>query len=76
MPDAILMDIIEKHLPYEIDMLRRTHTQLSKIDEADEQRAIRNALIESFCIHARSLLHFFANNKMRITDAIAKEFTT
>ena len=80
MPDKILMDIIEEHLPYEIDMLRRTYMQLSvlsKIDpdrEPDEQRATRNALTESFCVHARSLIEFFADNK-KGADAVACEFT-
>jgi hypothetical protein len=80
MPDQILMDIIEEHLPYEIDMLRHTYRQLSvvsKVDpahETNEQRANRCALIESFCVHARSLIDFFADDK-KGTDAVACEFT-
>jgi hypothetical protein len=83
MPDAILMDIIKDHLPYEIDMLRHTYTQLSVVSkvklecENDEQKATRFALTESFCVHARSLIDFFANanTKRDGTDAIASEFT-
>ncbi len=80
MPEKIFMDIIEEHLPYEIDMLRRTYMQLSVVckvspdRETDEQRATRCTLTESFCVHARSLIDFFADEK-RGTDAVACEFT-
>lgn len=84
MSDRILMDIIQEHLKYEINMLHRAYTKLSVSPEVnpdledDEQKTIRNAFIESFCVHARSLIYFLANKTMRNADddAIAKEFTT
>jgi len=79
MPDKILVEIIEKHLSYEIDMLRLTYEKL----EAGAQsldKTIHDALIESFCVHARSLSYFFANKKGfqkdAEEDAIASDFTT
>ncbi len=81
MPDKILDEIIDKHLPYEIDMLRSTYRQLSSVakippgSESREQQVARHALIESFCIHARSLMDFFGNKSNDTTDAIAAEFT-
>jgi hypothetical protein len=81
MPDKVLVDIIEQHLPYEIDMLRSTYGQLSvaaKIDPASEtfeQRLIRFSLIESFCAPARALLDFFSNRRNYSTDAVASDFT-
>jgi hypothetical protein len=82
MADKILLGIINQHLPYEIDMLRSTYLQLARIStvdpktETNEQKALRFTFIESFCIHARSLLDFFSNNPGRWRDATAKEFTT
>jgi hypothetical protein len=79
--DQILVEIIDKHLPYEIDMLRSTYRQLESADnsasaaETPEQKAFRNAPIESFCVHARSLINFFANHRNVPTDAIAGDFT-
>jgi hypothetical protein len=78
MPDKILMDIISKHLPYEIDMLRVVFLELSQLPEPEtpEQHACKNALIESFAAHGRSLIDFFSNHNLKPTDAVASEFTT
>jgi hypothetical protein len=43
-------------LPYEVWMMRETHHLLR---EEKHPPPIRNALIESFCIHARNLIEFF-----------------
>jgi hypothetical protein len=79
MPDQILNDIIREYLPYEIDMLRLTHKQLESCraqenQESDSQKVIRLALIESFCVHARSLIHFFSNARGMPTDSFASDF--
>jgi hypothetical protein len=81
MPDQILVAIINEYLPYEIDMLRSTYRQLDLAanhpphSETAEQKMLRNALVESFCVHARSLIDFFANRRRAATDAIASDFT-
>jgi hypothetical protein len=77
MPDKILVEIIADHLPYEIDMLRLTYKELARAKKPEnlEEEACHNAIIEAFCVHARSLIHFFAS-KGRETDAKASEFKT
>jgi len=80
MPDQILNDIIREYLPYEIDMLRLTHKQLEgyrareELLETDPEKVVRLALIESFCVHARSLIHFFSNTRSKRTDSISSDF--
>ena len=79
--DQILLGIIDEHLPYEIDMLRGLFRQLfGKVEpSAPDQRIQHFAQIESFCIHARSLLDFFSNRKSPSKDkddAIASDFAT
>jgi hypothetical protein len=53
-----LDDAISGHLPYEIEMLVYTFERLNKLQASDEVFLI-NALIESFCVHARNLFEFF-----------------
>lgn len=53
-------EILGEHLPYELWMLRRTKEKLA-FPSADEVTC--NALIESFCLHARQLLEFFENKQ-------------
>jgi hypothetical protein len=80
MSDKVSDEIANQHLPYEINQLRGTFNQLMQIeravfDERDVSRLIvRNALIESFCVHARSLIDFFANRRTKPTDVIAGDF--
>jgi hypothetical protein len=69
-------EILEKHLPYEIDMMRETYRLLGKIPPPEN--VIKNALIESFCIHARSLLDFFERKRKpqnHDDDFFAADFT-
>jgi hypothetical protein len=66
-------DILKKHLPYEIDMLRQTYRKLKQ--GPLPEWAVNNALIESFCIHARSLSDFFGNCRSKPDDFIAADFT-
>jgi len=58
-----LHEILREHLPYELDMLQFTFERLLWNDIVQDD--LRNALIESFCIHARSLIDFF-NNKQGV----------
>ncbi len=50
---------IEEHLLYEIQMLNQTHHLLDWTDPALPEGVILNALIESFCVHARTLIEVF-----------------
>jgi hypothetical protein len=79
MPDRILTDIISEYLPYEIDMLRLTYKELearrAQVEqESVLQQTLRLALIESFCVHARSLINFFYDKRVKPTDTIATDF--
>ena len=55
-----LQEIFEHHLPYEISMLIAT---FQRLEPGVTDVVISNALIESFCIHARSLLDFFQDKQ-------------
>jgi hypothetical protein len=64
--------IISEMLPYEIDMLRHAYqrSQSPEFEQADI-----NAFIETFCIHARSLIDFFWDRKPKKKNhAIARHF--
>jgi hypothetical protein len=52
---ASLKEIVEYHLHYEVAMLFATYNKLA---DGVEDGKIANALIESFCIHARALNDF------------------
>jgi hypothetical protein len=73
MPDQILVDIFTEHLPYEIDMLRNTYQSLR--GSPLPTGFLKDALIESFCVHARSLLDFFKGMGGKLDDSNAAEFT-
>jgi hypothetical protein len=79
--NKILLEIINEHLPYEIDMFRSAYRQLAAfskvkpVPETSEQKVLRFALMESFCVHAMSLIDFFANRRTDPTDAVASDFT-
>jgi hypothetical protein len=61
-------EIFEEHLHYEIDMLVATFERLPAVSDS----AMANALIESFCIHARNLHDFFLGRR----GAKAETFAT
>lgn len=52
-------------------MLRYTAAQLARTDLED---ALRNALLESFAIHARALAHFFFPDRPHVSDVLASDF--
>jgi hypothetical protein len=59
-----MVQVIGHHIPYEVRMMRQTYLMLS--DGAAclwVSQTVINALIESFCIHARSLIEFFSGNE-------------
>jgi hypothetical protein len=83
MPTQEQLDIINEHLPYEIDMLRGTWRRLQHIcsirvpaNETLDEKIERFSLIESFCVHARSLTDFFdIRGKVKSDDAVSSDFT-
>jgi hypothetical protein len=60
-PPSALKEFWERHLPYEIDMLRELYPELTG---RRNTQLIHNAVVESFHTHARNLIEFFvmANN--------------
>jgi hypothetical protein len=63
-----------KHLRYEVQMLGETMTKLEVPDSFDQ--TTMNALIESFCIHARNLNEFLLEKRDRHGDLVkASSFT-
>jgi hypothetical protein len=62
-PQTEPKEFVGTHVKYEIDMLRSTYDYLAR---GKHEWTIRNALIESFWVHARNLLEFFeARNQAR-----------
>lgn len=51
-----LIEAFEQHLVYEVSMLRHTFNFLLVNAWSTE---LRNAIIESFCVHARNIVDFF-----------------
>jgi len=61
------------HLIYEIAMLRATAHQLATLDPGHEIAML--ALIESFLVHARALLHcFYPSGQIHDDDVLAADF--
>lgn len=61
---------LAEHYVYEINMLRATYNLLPQA----RHRALANALIEAFAVHARALMDFFGSRAQR-NDCIAGHFT-
>jgi hypothetical protein len=57
-------EIIRQHLTYEIEMLFATQQRLQ---QGESDRIVRNALIESFCVHARNLIDFLRGKRSGVT---------
>jgi hypothetical protein len=66
-----LQDMSE-HVSYEIDMLVETATKLLDLPKADQ--VTHNALVESFLIHMRQLVHFFYVDPDLDTDIAATDY--
>lgn len=60
---------LAEHYIYEVNMLRETHRQLASATDT----CLRNALMESFCVHARALLDFY-KSMPRGDDVVATHF--
>jgi len=58
--ETSMTELFERHLLYEVWMLFETRARfVAGVDDT----VVRNALIESFCIHARGLIDFFNDKK-------------
>src|SRR6266478_3100960 len=55
--------LLKCHFVYELTMLRDTYQRCPKEGTIINDDIIRNALIESFCVHARNLIEFFEGEK-------------
>lgn len=62
------------HLWYEMWMFQRLVAGMGS--GIAGQGVINNALLESFAIHVRGLIHFFYSNKPQSDDVIAEHFYT
>ena len=70
MEDAKLREA-SMHLKYEIDMF---HWSVDTMLKNQEDRFLRNAIVESFAIHTRNLIHCFYPKKPHPDDVIANHF--
>ena len=68
------IDILVKHLPYELDMLEQALVTWRDAQNDPENTYTKNSAIETFWLHARSLADFFRNAKTGRT-ATASHFT-
>jgi hypothetical protein len=67
-----LDEFFKVHFPYEIWMIRRSIEALSTRQQLSEFE--KNALIETFCLHARNLIEFF--RKKDGCEFDPRDFTT
>ena len=74
MTDQQLHDYSADHLYYEISMLYETAMRLVHDPAMQTDWISRNALIESFTIHARALSFFLYKDKQRPDDVTAAEY--
>ena len=68
---------IWQHLVYEIQMLNETGRVLStfRADESnDRDRVVQNALVESFALHARTIISLLYYGKQKDDDVVAGDF--
>ena len=76
--DAELVQTSENHLKYEVDMLAALTEAIPKLgpeeDESFTTWGIRHALLESFAVHARTLLGFLYSSSPWEDDVIAEDF--
>src|SRR5476649_2883387 len=60
-----LIEYLQQHLAYEIEMLNGTYVRIPRVKGNDNDAILKNALIESFCLHARALFEFFRKESAR-----------
>jgi len=60
-----------EHIAYEMKILFAIELELGK---SNEEGVNHNALLESFAVHSRILIHFFWSEKPRKDDMVATQF--
>ena len=71
-----LMEMLTHHIVYEIEMMRHTYICLTGPAHVWFSQVVINAVIESFCIHARNLIDFFTSTAGPSDEtAAARHFT-
>jgi hypothetical protein len=65
--DEELKAILREHLQYEMDMLQGT---MKRLKSGNVDDVISNALIESYALHVRNLLHFVYPGKHKDDDDV------
>lgn len=74
------ISFLKEHIVYEINMLCNSFQMKLSTDDINTQTYLQNIKLESFIVHARSLLQFFYNVKVRkgtyLYDAYAIDFYT
>lgn len=73
--DETLLRFSGEHLAYEMEMFFATAAELLRPLNVNSD-LIKNALLEAFTIHARSILFFFYPENPRKDDALAEHFLT
>src|SRR5262245_54401754 len=73
MTDDQLRDYASIHIYYELEMLHETAIRL-KFGPVDTDVIFRNAFIESFTIHARTLAAFLFYDRTRPDDVTAEDY--
>lgn len=68
-----LKSMSDDHLSYEVRMFFDAAARIQS-DTVQADDALRNGMIESFCIHTRGLLDFLYNVKPYQTDVVASEY--
>ena len=71
------LDLVVEHLQYEVGMLLATAKALASRrfgTEVPADQPIHNALVESFAIHARNVLHFLDPTGAKASDVLAEDF--
>jgi hypothetical protein len=57
--EATVEAVLKEHLPYELDMLEQSFLRLHSEGADELDKLIKNALVETFWVHARNLFEFF-----------------
>jgi hypothetical protein len=71
--EEILLRFSEEHLAYELEMFFATAAELL-FAGPNQPATIKNALIESFLVHARAILFFFYTEKPKPDDVLAEHY--
>lgn len=72
--NEFLLDFSAEHLAYEFEMFFATAAEQMIPKGATHSGNVKNALLESFTIHARSILFFFYPSNEKSDDVLARHY--